>query len=194
MWVWPRLHSQPPAYFPLTSANRKLQSFLLFIKEHNINCHWHCSQHCLNCALRSHKIPTFYLIQSQSRLYFYYHYRQWLIRTLLYKSIGVLVCLCFSKFLSFLVSLGECQSTSQSASHSDSEEPQGTGTVCMSPSAPCWNRKRRALLCIRHTVRKLSQPRCWPADMTGKCLTLFKHVGPDCIMHWRHIPLLHVCC
>lgn len=53
----------------------------------------------LKRALHSHKIPTFYLIKSQSRLYFYYHYRQWLIRILLYESFGVLVPLFFQVFV-----------------------------------------------------------------------------------------------
>lgn len=101
---------------PCISKQRNCNSFfffLLFIKEQNIKCHWDCRQHCggaffffLKRALHSHKIPTFYLIKSQSRLYFYYHYRQWLIRILLYESFGVLVPLFFQVFVIPCVSGG----------------------------------------------------------------------------------------
>lgn len=44
------------------------------------------------------KSPTFYLINSKSRLYFYYHHRQWLIRILLYETLGVFGAFVFPSF------------------------------------------------------------------------------------------------
>lgn len=44
------------------------------------------------------KSPTFYLINSKSRLYFYYHHREWLIRILLYETLGVFGAFVFPSF------------------------------------------------------------------------------------------------
>lgn len=112
-------------------------------------------------ALHSHKIPTFYLIKSQSRLYFYYHYRQWLIRILLYESFGVLVPLFFQVFVIPCVSGGMPVDDSVSLPHGFRGTTRSGDCLHVCPLAALKQtsrrRKRRrekkkAPLCIRHAL------------------------------------------